>query len=378
VADLAPTSRRRPARNAPRGVVPLGARRSRAPLALALLVLGGAGCGEPPGSTPLDPAAAAVVRSLERLAFVPAGRTALDIDVGVDVDLLVDRFEVTEALWAELFGEEDPRPGSFASFAARQVGAAPPESWILEAPAVGMTLAEAGEAAARRGMRLPTFEEWLWCAAGPRSRRFPAGRQQRGLANTLELGLFRPTPVGAFESGQTPDTGLFDLLGNVWEWTEPPPPPAGWRSLDADAWPVDGGAGAPAWVLGGSFSTPEQVLFTRDGVALAMGVTPGHRGSDVGVRCVAEARAFIAGLASAAGPLPAAARPRVVAVGDRWGGRSVEALLRASEGVPQGLENPWVEALLEGAGRGGPERGGIAAPAGGAAAPAGGSGRAPR
>ena len=219
MADLAPTSRRRPARNAPRGVVPLGARRSRAPLALALLVLGGAGCGEPPGSTPLDPAAAAVVRSLERLAFVPAGRTALDIDVGVDVDLLVDRFEVTEALWAELFGEEDPRPGSFASFAARQVGAAPPESWILEAPAVGMTLAEAGEAAARRGMRLPTFEEWLWCAAGPRSRRFPAGRQQRGLANTLELGLFRPTPVGAFESGQTPDTGLFDLLGNVWEWT---------------------------------------------------------------------------------------------------------------------------------------------------------------
>ena len=281
----------------------------------------------------------------------------------------MDRFELTEARWSELFGAEDPRPDRFRSFARRQVGAAPPEAWIDQAPAVGMTLEEAREAARRRGMRLPTFEEWLWCAAGPRSRRFPAGRQQRGLANTLELGLSRPTPVGAFESGQTPDTGIFDLLGNVWEWTEPAPPRAGWSTIDADAWPVGGGAGAPAWVLGGSFSTPEQVLFTRDGVVLAMGTTLAHRASDVGLRCVVEAGPHLLSLTAPEGPLPDGARARVIAVGRRWGPRSAETLRQALADDPT---NPWAQALLEGASSGG-------APAGGAAAPAASGGvRAPR
>lgn len=301
------------------------------------------------------------IARLENLAFVPRGRTVLDIEIEVDVDLLVDRFEFTEALWLEMYGEGDPRPESFATFAARQIGAGSPERWVTQAPAVGMTLGEARETARRRGMRLPNFEEWLWCATGPRSRRFPAGRQQRGLANTLELGLVRATPVGAFESGQTPDTGIFDLLGNVWEWTEPPPPPSGWTTLDADAWPADGGAGAPAWLLGGSFSTPEQVLFTRDGVALAMGTTAGHRASDVGMRCVVEAAEFLGALAAEAVPLPASARARVSAVGARWGFRSYEALEVARRAAPK---SPWIESLLQGASRGrdAPGGGGFAAP----------------
>lgn len=331
--------------------------------ALAGVALGASGCGLSSESGPLDPEVSAIVRALEGLAFVPSGRTALDIDIRVDVDLLVDRFEVTEARWGELFGEADPRPENFASFAERQVGAAPPEAWILQAPAVGMTLEEAREAARLQGMRLPTFEEWLWCAAGPRSRRFPAGRQQRGLANTLELGLVRPTPVGAFESGQTPDTGIFDLLGNVWEWTEPPPPPAGWKTIDADAWPADGGSGAPAWILGGSFSTPDQVLFTRDGVALAMGTTLGHRASDVGMRCVMEADRFLLALEVPVGSLPASIRARVAAVGARWGGRSLDVLEGARRSSPG---SPWIEALLEGArsDREGVGGGGLALPGG--------------
>lgn len=339
MTDPSQTQRRRPVRTAPRGVV----------LVCLLGALLASACGPWGRGGALDAGTAGVIETLESLAFVPSGRTALDIDVGVDVDLVVDRFEVTESIWTGLFGEDDPRPENFASFVGRQVGAAPPEAWILQAPAVGMNLDEARQAARLRGMRLPTFEEWLWCAAGPRSRRFPAGRQQRGLANTLDLGLVRPTPVGAFESGQTPDTGIFDLLGNVWEWTEPPPPLSGWKTIDADAWPVGGGSGAPAWILGGSFSTPEKVLFTRDGVALAMGRTTGHRGADLGMRCVMEAIPFLVSLAEPGSGLPQAARARVVAVGARWGSRSVDALEAARAAAP---ESAWVEALLEGAGRG--------------------------
>ncbi len=341
-------------RSAPRGVVLFCLLGALVPLACADWEREGA----------LDAGAEGVIEALESLAFVPNGRTAIDIDVGVSVDLVVDRFEVTESIWTELFGKKDPRPENFTSFVERQVGAAPPDDWILQAPAVGMNLDEAREAARLRGMRLPTFEEWLWCASGPRSRRFPAGRQQRGLANTLELGLVRPTPVGAFESGQTPDTGIFDLLGNVWEWTEPPPPPSGWKTIDADAWPVAGGAGAPAWVLGGSFSTPERVLFTRDGVALAMGRTQGHRGADLGMRCVMEATPFLVSLADPGSELPSSARARVVAVGARWGFRSLDALEAALAVAPR---SPWVAALLEGAGRGRETMGG-----GGQASPGGG------
>ncbi len=321
------------------------------------------GCAPQGDEAALAPDTERAVVRLENLAFVPRGRTVLDIEIEVEVDLLVDRFEFTEALWGEMYGEEDPRPEGFVTFATRQIGAGSPERWVTQAPAVGMTLDEARETARRRGMRLPTFEEWLWCATGPRSRRFPAGRQQRGLANTLELGLVRATPVGAFESGQTPDTGIFDLLGNVWEWTEPPPPPTGWTTIDADAWPADGGAGAPAWLMGGSFSTPEQVLFTRDGVALAMGTTTGHRASDVGLRCVAEAVEYLQALAAEEVDLPAAARDRVVAVGARWGGRSYDALADARRSTP---ESPWIEALLQGASRGRDAVGGgaVAAPGG--------------
>lgn len=345
---------------APRGVV-------RFCLPGVLVALGCTGSGT---EVVLDADTERAIVHLENLAFVPRGRTVLDIEIEVEVDLLVDRFEFTEALWREMYGDEDPRPEAFTTFAARRIGAGSPERWVTQAPAVGMTLDEARETAGRRGMRLPTFEEWLWCAAGPRSRRFPAGRQQRGLANTLELGLVRATPVGAFESGQTPDTGIFDLLGNVWEWTEPPPPPRGWTTIDADAWPADGGAGAPAWLLGGSFSTPEQVLFTRDGVALAMGTTTGHRASDVGLRCVADATRFLGDLAAGETPLPAAARPRVVAVGARWGGRAEEALEDARRNAP---ESPWIEALLQGARRWRDAMG-----SGGVAAPAGGGRRLPR
>ncbi|MEM9802973.1 MAG: SUMF1/EgtB/PvdO family nonheme iron enzyme, partial [Planctomycetota bacterium] len=237
------------------------------------------------------------IARLDSLAFVPGGRTSLvsPLDVGVSVDLFVDRYEVTVGEWRRLFDGADPIPPTFRDLSVERATATLPGSWRSDVPVVGMTLAEARRAAELRGMRLPTFEEWMWCATGPRSRRLPAGRRQRGLANTLELGLFRATPVGAFESGQTPDTGIYDLLGNVWEWTEMPTL-VGWTATNPDAWPADGGAGAPAWIAGGSFATPERVLFTRDRVVHARATTVEHRGFDVGMRCVAEAWAYLDGL----------------------------------------------------------------------------------
>ena len=70
-------------------------------------------------------------------------------------------------------------------------------------------------------------------------------------ANTAETRLGATTPVGVFPGGATPDTGLLDLCGNVWEWTATP-----WTQ--GEAWApalgaTDGEPGGRRVVRGGSW-----------------------------------------------------------------------------------------------------------------------------
>ena len=75
------------------------------------------------------------------------------------------------------------------------------------------------------GKRLPTDQEWEKAARGTKGQMFPWGDTFDVLkANTplrwQQIGLFGDTtPVGSFEAGKSP-YGLYDVSGNVWEWTE--------------------------------------------------------------------------------------------------------------------------------------------------------------
>lgn len=103
-------------------------------------------------------------------------------------------------------------------------------------PVVNISWIEANAYARKMGKRLPTEKEWEKAARGPKGLLFPWGNEHNPeLCNTFESMLNTTTPVDAYPEGQS-RYGVFDMSGNVWEWTST------WLEVKKSARILKGGA----------------------------------------------------------------------------------------------------------------------------------------
>jgi len=103
-------------------------------------------------------------------------------------------------------------------------------------PVVGVTFFEAEAYARAHDARLLREDERIWVVRGEEKRPYPWGSPFReGDANTQEEVLGRPCAVGLYIKDRTPE-GVYDLAGNVAEWTSDPDPDGTKRLVHPGSW----------------------------------------------------------------------------------------------------------------------------------------------
>lgn len=161
------------------------------------------------------------------MILIPAGKFVMGTDYRLpdegpqhEVTLpayYIDKFEVTNLQYKQFIDATKRRsPDHFRNRTFPEGKADHPVTYV--------TWDDAKAYCQWAGKRLPTQEEWEKAARGTDGRMFPWGNEfDINFANTpVRWAALKvegdTTPVGAFESGKSP-YGLYDMSGNVWEWT---------------------------------------------------------------------------------------------------------------------------------------------------------------
>ncbi|MBT2511703.1 SUMF1/EgtB/PvdO family nonheme iron enzyme [Streptomyces sp. ISL-98] len=128
-----------------------------------------------------------------------------------------------------------------------------PEHWengrcpreLYDHPVVHVTWRDANAYATWAGKSLPTAEQWEKAARGTSGGTFPWGDQKTAAkCNVRETGVEVTTSVSRYHRGVSP-YGVYDMVGNVWEWLATPTTP-GRYELRGSAFTSPLFRGAPA------------------------------------------------------------------------------------------------------------------------------------
>jgi serine/threonine-protein kinase len=168
------------------------------------------------------PAASSAVPTREGMVLLEGGRFLMGSNL---VPECAPEREVEVApFWMDIY------PVTVKEYARfiEETGAEKPAFWSNpqfngdDQPVVGATWEEARAFARWAGKELPTEAQWEFAARGTENRKYPWGslRPEPSRCNfNRYLGM--PSIVSMHEEGRTPQ-GIFDLAGNVYEWTRDP------------------------------------------------------------------------------------------------------------------------------------------------------------
>lgn len=134
---------------------------------------------------------------------------------------LMDRYEVTNADFRTFLEESGYQPKVTHNFLRHwQVQSASGRTFpahLADHPVTWVSLEDGRAYAAWAGKRLPTDIEWQWAAQGTDGRAWPWGPHfDAALCNSDTPGT---TPVQMYTGNVSPH-GVYDLVGNVWEWID--------------------------------------------------------------------------------------------------------------------------------------------------------------
>lgn len=185
-------------------------------------------------------------RTLRIAAFLAASAVGAEspaVDDGMlpvgDTGLRMDPYEVTNRQMAACLNEVgNPRVKGAALVEVTSAyahvkevdGLFRPQEGFADHPAVEVSFGGARAYCEWAGKRLPTAAEWQRACEGPAKLAYPWGNgyfddapegiRRSNIAGDGD-GYARTAPVGSFPDGRSP-YGLWDMSGNVWEWTMGP------------------------------------------------------------------------------------------------------------------------------------------------------------
>ncbi len=193
----------------------------------------------------------------------------------------IDKHEVTNARYAEYIREFKRSAPPYWENGQFAVGTG-------TFPVVLVQWHEAQAYCRSLGGRLPTEAEWEKAAKGGENRRYPWGNDFDFKKANIGGSVGDLSPVGSFEAGKS-RLGAFDMVGNVWEWTndwyEPYPGSAyESRSFGRKVKVIRGNS----WSSIGHFSPEVQntLLKFHSTTTYRLFAPPDANITDVGFRCI--------------------------------------------------------------------------------------------